>query len=127
MQRGTTVADLKTDYRNLFELSMEMLCIADLEGRLLDEELLGRTYLDFVHPDDLETTGYSSLSYLKRFPVDVLKIDRTFVDGLGVDAEDLAIARAIASLATALNLTTIAEGVETGDFEYLLDAQPAGS
>jgi diguanylate cyclase (GGDEF)-like protein len=58
-------------------------------------------------------TGYSSLAYLRRFPLDELKIDRAFVDGLGRDPEATAIAAAVMGMAHALNLTVVAEGVET--------------
>lgn len=60
-------------------------------------------------------TGYSSLSYLRRFPVDVVKLDRSFVRPLMEDAKDRAMAKGVIEVAHALDLTVVAEGVETQD------------
>jgi len=58
-------------------------------------------------------TGHSSLTWLRRIPADFLKVDRMFVAGLGINADDTAIVRAVIELGRALGLTTVAEGVET--------------
>jgi EAL domain-containing protein (putative c-di-GMP-specific phosphodiesterase class I) len=66
-------------------------------------------------------TGYSSLSYVKRFPVDSLKIDRSFVGGLETDPEAQAICTAIIAMAHQLDLRVVAEGVETDAQERFLE------
>ena len=65
-------------------------------------------------------TGYSSLSYLKRFPIDRIKIDQSFVRNITTDADDATIAHAIISLSRSMNLRTVAEGVETREQQEFL-------
>jgi EAL domain-containing protein (putative c-di-GMP-specific phosphodiesterase class I) len=65
-------------------------------------------------------TGYSSMSLMKQFPIDTIKIDRSFVRDLPRDSEDQAIAQAIISMGKALGMTIVAEGVETAEQEAFL-------
>ncbi|HWF49817.1 MAG TPA: EAL domain-containing protein [Solirubrobacteraceae bacterium] len=108
-----------------------ILSLTGLEASLLDLEITERVLHDdgeasakVLHElkglgvrlvlDDFGT-GYSSLSYLKRFTIDALKIDRSFVNGLGRDAENGAIVNAVLGMARALDVGVTAEGVETRD------------
>jgi diguanylate cyclase (GGDEF)-like protein/PAS domain S-box-containing protein len=88
----------------------ETVLVTDIEamtGRLRELKGLGVE----LAIDDFGT-GYSSLSYLRRFPVDMLKIDKAFVDGVGRGREDTALAQAIVELSHTLQLHTVAEGIE---------------
>jgi diguanylate cyclase (GGDEF)-like protein len=91
----------------------ESIVMDDVEGAIVTlRELAGLGVLLSV--DDFGT-GYSSFSYLKRLALDELKIDKSFVDGLGRDANDTAIVAAVVAMAHALDLRVVAEGVETAD------------
>jgi EAL domain-containing protein (putative c-di-GMP-specific phosphodiesterase class I) len=97
------------------------LCLEMTESGLMDDvDYFGRTLAGLkalgvrLAIDDFGT-GYSSLSYLKRFPVDAVKVDRSFVEGLGTDPHDSALVAAIVAMAVALDLEVTAEGVETQD------------
>jgi len=67
-------------------------------------------------------TGYSSLSYLRRFPIDILKIDKAFIDGITLDGDDATLAEAVVGLGQALRLQTVAEGIESADQKSMLSA-----
>lgn len=81
--------------------------IATVRGRLMELHDMG---IHFALDDF--GTGYSSLTYLRQFPIDVLKIDKSFVAGVSTDPHDASVTRAIVQLGKTLELTTVAEGVE---------------
>jgi diguanylate cyclase (GGDEF)-like protein/PAS domain S-box-containing protein len=85
--------------------------VRDMESTVGALEVI-RDYGVRLSLDDFGT-GFSSLSYLKRFKIDSLKVDRSFVDGLGIDPEDIAIVDAVITLAHSLGISAVAEGVET--------------
>jgi diguanylate cyclase (GGDEF)-like protein/PAS domain S-box-containing protein len=109
-------------------LEPHRLCLEITESALLEDSESSTRALNRLKAlgvrigvDDFGT-GFSSLTYLKRFPVDVLKIDRSFVAGLCRDHQDRAIVASVVDLAHAFGLTTTAEGVETDEQLALLRA-----
>ncbi len=106
-----------------------MVCLEVTESMVMqDAELAITTLRELkalglrISVDDFGT-GFSSLAYLKRFPLNELKIDKSFVDGLGRDPEATAIVAAVMGMAHGLNLKVVAEGVETADQVTLLRTQ----
>jgi diguanylate cyclase (GGDEF)-like protein/PAS domain S-box-containing protein len=96
--------------------------IAMLDPQITQRVLAHLSAMGICHAIDDFGTGYSSLAYLKRFPIDHLKIDRSFVQGVPHDINDANIVRAIIALGLSLELTLIAEGVETAEQHAFLKA-----
>jgi diguanylate cyclase (GGDEF)-like protein/PAS domain S-box-containing protein len=90
----------------------ESVMLADADG--LTEALAALKAIGVRLVLDDFGTGYSSLSYLTRLPLDVLKVDRSFIDGLGTEPRDTAITEAIVAMSHALSLRVVGEGAETG-------------
>jgi diguanylate cyclase (GGDEF)-like protein/PAS domain S-box-containing protein len=112
------LVDLVASLLRKHGVAAQQLGLEITETALLDDAEVAVDALTALHAlgvrlavDDFGT-GYSSLSYLKRLPVDAVKVDRSFVDGLAQGGDDSAIVAAVAGMARALRLTTIAEGVE---------------
>ncbi len=108
-----------------FNLPGSALELEITESVLMDDVIRGQSVIRDLKKigcslaiDDFGT-GYSSLAYLNQFKVDVLKIDKSFIDGLGVESDDTSVVEAIVSLARSLNMTVVAEGIETA---YQLEA-----
>jgi diguanylate cyclase (GGDEF)-like protein/PAS domain S-box-containing protein len=124
------IADLVADALARTGIRAGDLCLELTESVFMEDvDYFGRTLASLkdlgvdLSIDDFGT-GYSSLSYLKRFPVDGVKVDRAFVDGLGTDPHDTALVAAIVAMASALDLQVTAEGVET--HEQLLGLKTLG-
>jgi EAL domain-containing protein (putative c-di-GMP-specific phosphodiesterase class I) len=112
---GEVVQALETSRLSPRQLTLEItesVLVTDIEvmsGRLRELKGLGVLAIDDFG------TEYSSLSYLRRFPIDMLKIDKAFVDGIGQGREDTALAHAIVKLSHTLQLHTVAEGIEQSE------------
>lgn len=126
LSRATIVAEVDSVLQRT-GLKPEQLCLEITETMIMrDAEVAIRSLRQLkrlglqLAIDDFGT-GYSSLSYLKQFPVDVVKVDRTFLAGLGENAVDTEIVAAVIRLAAACGITAVAEGVETEEHRMMLE------
>jgi diguanylate cyclase (GGDEF)-like protein/PAS domain S-box-containing protein len=107
---------------HLLEIELtESIIIQDVEETILKLNRLKKMGVR-LSIDDFGT-GYSSLNYLKRFPIDILKIDKSFVNGLTTDPDDATIVSTIIAMAHNLKMNVVAEGVETGKQLQFVDQQ----
>ncbi len=118
---GPGIVDAVATALSSHRFSAHALCLEITESVLMDDTFAVTTALTAIHDlgvrlavDDFGT-GYSSLLYLRRFPVDALKLDRSFVSGVDDNPLDSIIVRSVIDLAHSLGLTSVAEGVETAD------------
>lgn len=137
---GINASAIEFGHNNFAERVLERLAAANIPARYLEIEVTERVFLgrgaEYVGRaldlfssagvrialDDFGT-GYASLSHLKKFPVDVIKIDRSFVRDLADDPDDAAIIRAVANLGRSLGIKTVAEGIETAQQAAFVAAQ----
>ncbi|EJQ41211.1 diguanylate cyclase (GGDEF) domain-containing protein [Bacillus cereus BAG5X1-1] len=118
--RSITLIEMITRALNKYNVPPHLLAIEVTEGALIHKDLSKRVLMQLkeqnlkIHLDDFGT-GYSSLSYLKTYPIDTLKIDRSFMEGIYKDERDTNITAAIIHLAHTLGLNVIAEGVEKSE------------
>jgi diguanylate cyclase (GGDEF)-like protein/PAS domain S-box-containing protein len=125
---GPGIVDAVASVLASHRFSPNALCLEITESVLMDDTFAVTAALTSIHDlgvqlavDDFGT-GYSSLLYLRRFPVDALKLDRSFVSGINDNPLDSTIVRSVIDLAHSLGLTSVAEGVETGEQLVALQA-----
>ena len=128
---GINLSSVQFKQSNLVKVVQQAIILLEIDPSLLDLELTESVVMNDVEAS-VETlnqlkalgvsisiddfgTGYSSLSYLKRFPIDTLKVDRSFITDITTNPQDESITRTIITLAKSLNIKTIAEGVETNE------------
>jgi diguanylate cyclase (GGDEF)-like protein len=128
---AVNLSSIQLQNRNIVQTIVNVLASTGMAARRLEIEITESVFLEksattvsvlhqlrelgvLIAMDDFGT-GYSSLSYLRSFPFDKLKIDRTFIDGLGKANDSLPIIRAVLTLAKSLKMGVVAEGVETAE------------
>jgi len=130
--RNDQFLDVVDEAMKLSGLPGTQLMLEITEGILMSDPEHAETLLNAMAQREIRIaiddfgTGYSSLAYLKRFPIAALKIDRAFIKDLPASVKDVAICNVVLSLASHLNLSTVAEGVETDEQVEFLAAHGCG-